>query len=308
MWTLSLVLQMHKAKHINLLAVWISGTDTDNRKSVAVSAEIHYQGLKWLPIWMNSNKSKMRSWKSASSIKNKCSNVTYNWSYTDINQFSNDWCENDLNINCGMRKEVVSLYKEVLENAEGKVTIITWWANVNIYELLKSPGWKDLIEEKVDKIIFIYKWQTRGWSVWYYTEAQHYLIDNLPESVPFIEAFPYGLSTKYWSYQNIPNSRVGLLFKDYNKNSPTAFVMTRDRYCSEAVTWHSFIDAFGILYWVFWEEIDGESIGTKKWVTFVKTKNDNSISNTANWKHFKIQYTDANVRVMEEYIHKMLKK
>jgi len=313
MWTLSLVLQMHKAKDINLLAVWISGTDTDNRKSVAVSAEAHYQGLKWLPIWMNQNKDKMRSWLSASSLTEKFPWTPYSESYTDIEQFSNDWCTNDLNINCGMRKEVVELYKEVLEKAEGKVTIATWGSNVNIYELLKSPGWKELIAEKVDKVIFIYRWQTRNGTIPYYTEAQHYLIDNLP--VPFIEAFAFDLWAKYWNwnaivwYQKIPYSRVWPLFKTYNKRSPTAFVYSRNRYYDGLTKWHSFMDAFWILYWVFWEEINGKRIiKDKVWVTFKKTEADNSIVNTPNWRHFKLTYNEDNVKVMYDYINEILKK
>ena len=303
MWTLALVLEMHNQKAINLLAVGISGTDILKKKSVAVSALTHYHKLPNMPIWINKNSSIMRYWESASSLTELYPNSPYRWWYSSILQFPNDGCWSD-SLTCWKREEVVNLYKRVLKNATWKVTIATWWSNVNIYELLKSPGWKELIKEKVDKVIFIYKWQTRSGGISYYTTAQHYIIDNLP--VPFVDAFYFDLSSKYNSYQNIPNSRVWPLFKTYNIKSPTAFVFSRKSYYDWLTKWYSFADAIGILYWVFWDSINGKAIGTTQWATFIKNNQDNSINNTANGKHFVRKYTEANIKVMQDYIKKIL--
>ena len=308
MGTLSLVLQMHKEQTINLLAVGTHGIDTNNRKTVGISAEMYYQGVEDIPIGINTSPNQRVS-EAANGMRYPKLYPEYNGSYKDISEFPNDGCVNDA-VGCGTRREVVELYCELLENSPRKVAIVTGgqWYNVSdlLDETQKCNG-KQVIKDKVSVVVVttgrstdIITGQNFGYQDNKARDSMLNVINNLP--VPLVLG-----DMKSPDYQKIPYGKVGQSFQNYNIESPTAFVYASPRYGNGLKSGHSYLDALGLFYVVYGDNGQFSDGGTSVDKTFQPQSKNAKIVNSASGRHFE-RVGKYHLKSMHDEIERLLKK
>ncbi len=148
--SLSSILALEKAGKTHLLGIALSGVDTHNKRSLAVSSILYYYKREDIPISMSKRKD-TRVQPSPFSNYPKLSDV-YRGQGRDVSEFDNDGLLDD------QREDAIDMYCRILSSAEQKVTIVVAGNCYNIEQLFKETTrchGIELVREKVDKLVIV---------------------------------------------------------------------------------------------------------------------------------------------------------
>ena len=309
--SLAYAIALHNQGLIKLLAVSRVGYDLQNNGTLITSAQLYHGGLQHIPIGINPNSSAMRQVVTIGSTHTPAQNSSYTGNFKDIREFPNDGCVNN-NIGCGTRVNMIEMYKNALENSPKKVTIASGGQVINIAEALQA--YPALFAEKVKKITFLGRSTSdfltgqdfggNTYAIW----AMKYLVDNLPDNIELVDC---STDRSYSSsYQNIPNSRIGDIWRTHDINSPIAFVYGLEHpYGVGLVDGYSIIDGIPLLHAAFGNTLpNGQVIGHSEGVSFSTTSGGANINKSANGKHFLFQANTSEWGTMKDYLQEVLLK
>ncbi len=148
--SLSSILALEKTGNVHLLGVALSGVDTNNKRSLAVSSILYYYGREDVPVSISKRKD-TRVQPSPFSNYPKLSDL-YVGQGRDVSEFNND------GIFDAQREDAIDMYCRVLSSVEHKVTIVVAGNCYNIDELFKETTrchGIELVRDKVDKLVLV---------------------------------------------------------------------------------------------------------------------------------------------------------
>ena len=277
---LEAAIAMHQNRDINLLAIGRVGSDFYNNGILIPSAQLNYHGLN-IPIGINTTGKPMRVAITTGSTPYPAQSSAYVGDKRDIRDF-----DTSADI-----RDVVDVYMNALRNSESKVAIVSGGQLYNIAELLMRD--RQLVADKVSMIAFLGRdsvntlgGQNFGGNDDYAVWALEYVINNLPESVQFVECSTDIAFSQ--SYQTIPNSRIGQIYTEYHINSPVAFVYGLIHpYGVGLISGFSIIDMLPLVYAAYGNSLPtGELVSNLEGASFTGSK---SILDVSNGRDFKLE-------------------
>jgi len=148
--SLSAIIALEKLGKVGLTGVALSGIDTHNKRSIAISSILYYYGREDVPISISKRKD-TRVQPSPFSNYPKLSKL-YTGQGRDVSEFNND------GITDAMREDAIDMYCRILSSSEQKITIVVAGNCYNIDQLFKETTrchGIELVREKVDKIVLV---------------------------------------------------------------------------------------------------------------------------------------------------------
>ena len=306
--TTALVLALQELGFIKVIGISREGYDNANNGSIIAAKQLHYWGVPETLIGIDPS-TDQRMVTTIGTLGYPEQNLIYAGDFQDIRQFPGDQCL-DNTIGCGTRVGAVELFERALANAPKKVHIVSGGQVISIAEALRAnPA---LFVEKVKTITILGRKDLRRLSgqdfggmdraVW----AIKYIIDNVPDSIKLVET-----STDrafQGSYQNIPNSRIGIVYQDFHINSPAAFVLGLEHpYGVGLINGYSIIDSIGLLYAAFGSTLPNGQVITSVENVYFNTANPLPvIEKKSSANHFILQASTSQWGMMKEFLEQAL--